>query len=567
MIRFDEERSLRAAARTTIVLHPPVGEEACCLHLLHVLVPCLNEMHVEGVADVGGIVQVTARTCGSGAVCHRCGTFSVRVNGRYRRRLHDMPVAGRAVVIVLELRRFFCGNPACGLQTFAEQVPALASRYQHRTSGLRDQLQQVALALAGRAGSRLAEVLGMAVSRSTLIRLIRALPDPRVGQVTVLGVDDFAKKRGHSYGTVLVDLDDEQHGHRVVDVLDDREAGALADWLRAHPGVQVVCRDRAGAYALGARDGAPDAIQVADRFHLWDNLGEYVEKTVAAHHRCVKKRWPVPEPPAADQAPDPRQAAAEATADHAQSRARVVRARQWYEQVQALKAQGKNVTAIIRELGLAPGTVRRYYRAEDVQELVAASLAGWPSKLDDYKPHLHQRWNQGCTNIQQLHREITALGYRGSYGTVYAHLAPFRGTAAAPPAVPVPPKVRHVTSWIRRRPDNLDADEQVKLKNVLAACPHLDALSHHVKGFAEMMTGRHGDRLDIWIAAVDADDLPYLHSFTNGLRRDHAAVLNGLTLPYSSGAVEGNVNRIKMIKRKMFGRANFDLLRKMILFA
>ena len=190
--------------------------------------------------------------------------------------------------------------------------------------------------------------------------------------------------------------------------------------------------------------------------------------------------------------------------------------------------------------------------------MTAGSLAGWPSKLDDYKPHLHQRWNEGCTNIQQLHREITGLGFRGSYGTVYAHLAPLGGMPA-PPAVPAPPKVRHITSWIRRRPGNLDTGEQLQLTGVLAVCPHLDALHHYVKAFAEMMTGRHGGRLDTWIAAVRADDLSHLHTFANGLERDHAAVLNGLALPYNSGAVEGNVCRVKAIKRSRYGRAKLDL--------
>jgi len=166
--------------------------------------------------------------------------------------------------------------------------------------------------------------------------------------------------------------------------------------------------------------------------------------------------------------------------------------------------------------------------------------------------------------MQQLHREITALGFRGSYATVYTHLAPLRGMPA-PPAGPAPPKVRHITSWIRRRPDNLGTDEQLQLTGVLAACSHLDALHHHVKAFAEMMTGRHGERLDTWIAAVRADDLPHLHTFANGLERDHAAVLNALTLPYSSGAVEGNVCRVKAIKRSRYGRAKLDLLRKIIL--
>ena len=270
-------------------------------------------------------------------------------------------------------------------------------------------------------------MLGAAVSRFTLIRLVRAMPDPEIGQVTVLGVDDWAKRRGQSYASVLVDMD----SHRVIDILPDREAGTFADWLRAHPGVQLICRDRAGGYALGAREGAPGAQQVADRWHMWDDLGDYVKKTVAAHHGCIKEHYAVLEQAAADQAPDPQQTAGQATAAHAENRARVVRARQRYEQVQKLKAEGKRIAAITRELRLAPGTARRYFHAESADELVAASLAGWPSMLDDYKPHLHQRWNEGCTNIGQLHREVKALGFRGSYATVYAYLAPFKGEGRA----------------------------------------------------------------------------------------------------------------------------------------
>jgi hypothetical protein len=297
---------------------------------------------------------------------------------------------------------------------------------------------------------------------------------------------------------------------------------------------------------------------------MWDDLGEYVKKTVTAHHGCINEHYAALQQAAAEQAPDPQQAAGQATAEQAGNRARVVRTRQRYERVQKLKAEGMRIAAIQRELRLAPGTARRYFHATSVDELVAGTLAGWPSMLDDHKPYLHQRWNEGCTNIQQLHNEVKALGFRGSYGTVYAYLRPFKGKAA-PPAVPAPPKVRHITSWIRRRPDNLDADEQLKLKEIRAACPHLDALRGHVEEFAKMITGLHGDRLDAWIAAVRAGDLPHLHTFANGLERDHAAVLAGLTLPYSSGAVEGKVCKIKFLKRLMFGRASYDLLRKMAL--
>jgi transposase len=530
-------------------------------HGLGVLLPHLAEVVVEKAELAGPRLCIWARARAGQAACPACGRSSVRVHSRYQRRLADAAIGGRPVLIRLAVRRFFCQVPDCPVITFAEQVEGLTSRYARRTPPLAAMLTAVAAALAGRAGARLAALLGLLASRSSLLRLITALPDPAAGLVRVLGVDDFAFRRGHTYGTLLINVET----GTPVDLLPDREAGTLAAWLGEHPGAEVICRDRAGAYAEGARTGAPQAIQVADRWHLWHNLAEHVEKAVAAHHRCVREHHAALAPAAAKQAPDAGQAAEQATAAQAGSRARVARTRERYEQVQALKAAGKNVTTVTRELRLAPGTARRYYRAGSVGEVVAALLTGWPSKLDDYKPHLHQRWNEGCTNILQLHREITALGFRGSYATVYAYLAPFKPLACAPPAVPAPPKVRHITGWILRDPATLDHDEQASLTSVRAGCPHLDALASHVTGFAKILTGRHGGRLDTWIAAVDADDQPHLHSFTNGLKRDYQAVVNGLTLPYSSGEVEGNVNRIKMLKRQMYGRAGFDLLRKRVL--
>ena len=555
----------------------PAGLEACCLRLLHLLFPHLEEVQVDEVGDRDGAVVICARARGTQAPCRGCGVSSVRVHGRYQRQVRDLAAAGHPALIDLEVRRFLCGNPACELATFAEQVPALAPRYQRRTPGLRGLLEQVALALAGRAGVRMAGALGVPASRSTLLRMLRALPDPEVGQILVLGVDDFAKRRGHSYGTVLVDLgvpapagapdgdredvERPQRRHRVVDVLDGRTSDDLAEWLREHPGVKVICRDRAGAYADGATEGAPDARQVADRWHLWHNLGQALDKTVRAHRACLCEQ-PAPDPAAQ---PEPEVMAAERpeTLDsRGAERPLVARTRERYAQVQKLQTDGMSLNAISRELGLAFRTVRRFAGAASVDDLLVSAL-NRSSKLDEFKPYLARRWNEGCTDAAQLHAEIKTLGWTGSRRTVQGYLQPLRGHAKVQVPPTPPPKPRRIIGWIMSHPDHLDPDDQVQLKALLTRCPELDTAAGHVRAFAKMMTNRDGHLLDEWITTVTADDeaLPHLASFARNLRNDHAAVTNGLTLPYSSGPVEGTVNKIKMLKRQMFGRANLDLLR------
>ncbi|MGW6709600.1 ISL3 family transposase [Streptomyces sp. NPDC054956] len=489
------------------------------------------------------------------AAC-RCGRSSARVHGRYVRKLSDVAVGGLGVVIELCIRRFRCENSACPAVTFAEQVTGLTTPHSRQTPLLRGVLTQFGLGLAGRAGARLASAVGITVGKDTLLRLVRALPEPEVGEVEVLGVDDFAFRKGRHYGTVLIDM----ATHRPLHLYDGREGEDLAAWLRDHPEVKVICRDRSSGYSEGARVGAPHALQVADRYHLWANLGQAVEKTVNAH------RSRLAEPSALADEPDTPETEPEVVQPPAELKV-VARLRQQHAAAYELWEHGMSKAAIGRKLGLHQATVRKLVSARSADDIVAKSLQR-AHVVDPYVGYLHGRWNEGVRNAAQLYREIQELGYPGGELAVQRHLRRYRtGRGHAPVPGPRPPSVREVTSWMMTHPEHLRDEHADKLHRLRERDPELDRLTLHVRKFAAMMTALHGDRLEDWIADAEQDTLAPLASFAHNLRRDLDAVRNGLSLPYSSGAVEGNINRLKMLKRQMFGRAGLDLLRKRVLLA
>jgi hypothetical protein len=371
---------------------------------LGVLLPHLAGVVVEEVTVAAGLLLVLARARAATAACPKCGTVSGRVHSRYSRTLADAAIGGRRVEILLAVRRFFCTAPGCGARTFAEQVHGLTTRYARKTPLLAGVLGRIAVALAGRAGSRLASGLAVPASRQVMIRLVMATPDPPAAPPRVAGVDDFAIRHGQHYGTLIIDIET----GAPLDLIEGRDAQPLAGWLAAHPGVEVICRDRSGSYADGARTGAPDAVQVADRFHLWQNLAKAVEKCAAAHRACLAGPSPAPE----DQSPAP-----EAPGQPDPAGKYAERTRRHHELVHSLRAEGRGLREIARHLGWGLHTVQRLDRAATWQELADGRWKGpRPSKLDPFKPYLDQH----------------ADGARGSIRRLFLRSRPSATTAATP---------------------------------------------------------------------------------------------------------------------------------------
>ena len=319
--------------------------------------------------------------------------------------------------------------------------------------------------------------------------------------------------------------------------------------------MEIICRDRGGCYAEGAAQGAPLAIQVADRWHLWHNLAEAVERAVARHRSCLQ------EPP-----PDPESAPSAPQAAPAPETGLAARTRSRHTEIHAALARGLTITEISRTLKLDRATVRRYAAAATAGQLIAGARLTQAGLLGPHQAYLRQRWDDGARSTERLHAELRDRGYRGSLRTLRRLTARLRRDTAVPAPPPAPP-AKKVARWILTPPGDLADDDRVALAQITARCAELNATRDLVREFADMLCRRRGERLEAWATRAEASPVSELRGFARGLRKDWAAVTAGLTVSYSSGAVEGHVNRIKMIKRQMYGRAKPDLLRKRVLLA
>jgi transposase len=510
---------------------------------------------VDRIAVVHDRVVVTVHARAGAAPCPDCRRLSRRVHSRYLRHLGDLPWQGRVGQVDLQVRRFRCSASACPRRIFAEQLPAVAAPRVRRTARLAEAQRRIALSVGGEAGARLASRLAMPVSADTLLRLIRAEPPSVTTAPRVIGIDDWAWRRGQRYGTLIVALE----RNRPVDLLPDRDAQTVAAWLQSHPGIEIVARDRAGAYANGIRCGAPEAVQVGDRWHLLRNLGDALARALDRHQHdlraatasvveALQSVQAEPEVPLASPAVPP------ALDRHAIRRAR-------FDEALALHGQGWSVRRIARALGVNRQTVQGWLRS---RQLPMWRQQPRGSSVDRHADHLRRRWGEGCRIAAELWREIRQQGFRGQLRTVQRWVRQCRSADPTAPelsrttvAWPTPSRQRVAWLVVADR-ERLDAREQRFVDALMASSPELSHLISLAREFRTFVRQKEADRLDEWVATARGSALA---GFAEGLARDLAAVRAALSLPWSTGPVEGQISRLKTIKRTMCGRAGFELLR------
>jgi transposase len=539
--------------------------------LIECLLPAATQLHFEAFTQAAEQLTMVVSSIQREVICPYCRQTARRIHSHYQRTLADVAWAGWPVQFHLQVRRFYCANPCCTHRTFVERLPSVVAPFARRTVRLAQTQAAIGLALGGEAGARLAQQQGMPVSPDTLLRLVRRLPLPSRATPRILAVDDWAKRKGKSYGTILVDLE----RHQVVELLPERTAEALAKWLQAQPGVEVIVRDRSTTYADGASQGAPDAIQVADRWHLLKNLVETVEHILARHKRQLQRLVPAPTAlPAADQrlAPAARPGIPGRQAERVRLQRRAVRLAH-YQQVLGLREQGLTLRTIADRLGLSQRTVNRFVAAGTFPERQRRH-AKKPGLLSAHTAYLERRWAAGCHNGTQLWRELCDQGFQGSLSLVLNYVAQLRHGDPAPDIQPGQPELvlrryspRQAAVFFLRPPDELTEPEQQDVTHMTQASPVIATTYTLAQRLAQLIRQRVAAALDPWLVAAKAAALTEFKQFATGLERDKAAVLAALQLPWSNGQTEGQVNRLKLLKRQMYGRANFDLLRQRVLAA
>src|SRR5215203_2478185 len=541
-----------------------------------------DRLRVDALSFDGESVNVYASGSDPAPRCPLCARPSRRIHGRYTRTLADLPWCGTPVRLRVRVRKFFCDEPACERRVFAERLDEVARVYARGTDRRREALEWIAFALGGEAGARLARELGLLVSPDTLLNRIRGASRGDAEGVRVLGVDDFGFRKVSASGTILVDLE----RHRVVDLFEGHSAESIARWLGRHPGVEVVARDRSHVCREGVNAGAPDALQVADRWHLLRSLALGLEEYLLRKRSALGKaaaaesgegEGPLPGSIDGDASTLPVRLGRPYKSVEGPAQKRHERLIERWKQIRRFHLAGASVKDIAEWVGTSQSTVYRYRELPEPPPRPRYRRRA--SVLDPYLPYLVKRWNEGCRSAKRLYAEIRDQGYHHSVDTVNRLLSSFRHTEQRDGELPHAPRAKrgsiagaspttkNVAALFLRREEMLNEEQKEYLERLCASDVALADARRLTQEFAKMVRNLEGERLGRWLKEAEASGASVMKKFATGLKKDLPAVRGGLTEEWSNGPVEGFITKLKLIKRQGYGRANFDFLRTRVLAA
>ena len=509
------------------------------------LAPC--GLVIERIEAATSGLVILARPTAKTADCPICGSPSARVHSTYRRSLADLPSHGRAVRINLATRRFRCVLTTCSRRIFAERLAATGAHpFARRTHRLEGIVHHLGLALGGRPGQSFARRLLLPVSKDTLLRVVRRRAVRSATAPRVVGIDDWAFRRGQRYGTIICDLEQ----RRIIDLLPDREAATVTAWLAARPSIDIIARDRGAGYIQAATDGRPDAIQVADRWHLMENASAAFLTAVQRSMQAVRNSM-------ATAVVDPTALSCAERRQHSNW----LRREEENTAILALAKQGVAIKEIMRLTGKSRGLVRQVVRGgrTDIFRCRLSSLGPFLKQLD-------VDWTTGCRNSAALWRRAKLAGFAGGL-RVISEWATRRRKEEATPHGARPRKVpsaRAIARMMTSERGVLSKAVAHTMAIIDSAVPALVIARDLVDRFHGMIKRRASADLEPWITDASPG---LLGSFAKGIVQDHAAVQAALTQPWSNGQTEGQNTKLKLVKRQMYGRANLDLLRARLLGA
>jgi len=526
------------------------------MSLITTLFPHLRGFRFRAVARESARLTFQYERITRSAPCPLCGAVAHRIHSHYQRRVWDMPIEMTSVVLLLQVRKWYCDNAQCPRKIFTERLPHVTMPHGRYTHHLRQVLAQLGQEHGGASGARSGRIVGVQVTERTILRLLHAQPLPEVPPPRIIGLDDWAWKRRQRYGAIVVDLE----RATPIALLPERSVDVVRRWLQEHPTITIVARDRSQEFATAITQALPQAQQVADRWHLAHNLTELLDTVVASRWKLLLKALRPAETPL----PLPQH-----TAHHT----RHLVGDERYQQAHSLAQAGVPVVAIAEHMGVGARTIRRWLAQQRGPHTVPRKPRRGP--FDWTTAYLRERWEAGEYNGMVLWEALRTQGFTGSSRSVYRRLRQWRAhpyqrmllvnqpsSTRSPWSDLTPGKV---VGWIIARPEHLRSQDRERLERICQVDEVLAQARMLMQQWLTMIRRHTAEPLERWLQDVRTSALPQWLPFARSIERDKAAIVAGLTLPYSTGPVEGHINRLKLIKREAYGKASLEYLQQRFL--